>query len=84
MVTQIAKTTDGIVKDVRVMGTFDKPWFCGTDIAKILGYSDPKKAIKMHVRYEDKITMDKLWGGGGTNRPPIVIPSIKMERKQYL
>jgi prophage antirepressor-like protein len=59
----VAYTSGGIANNVRVMGTFDKPWFCGTDVAKILGYSDPKRAIHTHIKSSDKITMDQLWKG---------------------
>jgi len=50
--------------NVRVIGTYDDPWFCGNDVAKILGYSNTSnanKAIRVHVDDEDKTTMDQLW-----------------------
>ena len=32
----------------------DEIWFRGKTIAEILGYSNPLKAIRMHIDYEDK------------------------------
>ena len=31
-------------------------FFVGKDVAEVLGYSDPQKALKMHVDDEDKLT----------------------------
>ena len=50
-------------------------WFKGKDVARILGYSDTKKAIKQHVSEENKIIQlihpNRLGvgGGGGVKRP---------------
>ena len=33
-----------------------EPLFVGKDVAEALGYSDPQKALKMHVDNEDKLT----------------------------
>lgn len=33
----------------------DTPYFVGKDVAEILGYADPNKAIAMHVDEEDKL-----------------------------
>ena len=41
-------------------------WFKGKDVAKILGYSDTKQAIRKHVSTENKIIQlihPKSWGG---------------------
>ena len=35
-------------------------WFKGVDIARILGYSDKKKAIRMHVDEDDKLKMNEI------------------------
>ena len=39
---------------VRTMDINGEPWFVGKDVAEILGYSNPKKAISDHVDNEDK------------------------------
>ncbi len=36
---------------IRVMDREGNPWFVANEIAKALGYSDPKKAITMHCKY---------------------------------
>ena len=43
-------------KELRVLGTYNEPWFIGKDIADFLGYKDTKKAIRDHVDKEDKIS----------------------------
>ncbi|WP_427340178.1 BRO family protein [Caloranaerobacter sp. DY30410] len=40
---------------VRVIIRNNEPWFIGKDIAEILGYSNPSKAVIMHVDEEDRI-----------------------------
>jgi len=40
----------------------NQPWFKGKDIATILGYSDTKRAIQIHVDEEDKGKMEELMG----------------------
>ena len=36
----------------------DEAWFMGADVAGALGYSDPKAAIRDHVDFEDKRTVN--------------------------
>ncbi len=31
---------------LRVFGTTEEPWFCGKDVAKILGYKKPTDALR--------------------------------------
>lgn len=45
---------------IRVYGTNDNPWFMAKDIAEIMGYKDISKAIKEHVKNEDKINSTNL------------------------
>ena len=45
-----------------------EPWIVGKDAAEILGYSDPNKALMMHVELEDKLndkTASSLGQRGG-------------------
>ena len=42
-------------KELRVLGTADRPYFVGKDIAEILGYKRERDAINQHVDKEDKI-----------------------------
>lgn len=39
---------------VRAVSVNDEPYFVGRDVAEILGYSNPRKAIGDHVDDEDK------------------------------
>lgn len=56
-------------QSVRVMQTkYGEPWFVGKDVAKVLGYSDPNKAIATHVNSDDKLndkTSSSLGQRGG-------------------
>ena len=40
--------------DVRTTEIAGEPWFVGKDIAEVLGYENPTKAIRDHVDAEDK------------------------------
>ena len=42
----------GLVRSTMIGG---EPFFVGKDVAEILGYADPNKAIAMHVDEEDKL-----------------------------
>lgn len=39
---------------IRTVSVNDEPYFVGKDVAEILGYSNPRKAIGDHVDAEDK------------------------------
>lgn len=41
--------------EIRTVIIEDEPWFVGKDVAVILGYADPNKAIAMHVDEDDKL-----------------------------
>ena len=54
----------GAVRTVEVEGT---PYFVGKDVAEILGYADPQKAMKMHIDDEDKLTRQIVVSGQNRN-----------------
>lgn len=39
---------------IRTVMINNEPWFVGKDVAEVLGYSNPRDALKKHVDYEDK------------------------------
>ena len=41
-----------------------EPWFVGADIANMLGYTNPRKAIRDHVEEEDKTRNDSFLVNG--------------------
>jgi prophage antirepressor-like protein len=45
---------------VRVYGTKEVPYFCGTDITKVLGYVDPQQAIRKNVDARDRIRLEDI------------------------
>lgn len=61
-------------KEVRTLQIDGEPWFIGKDIAQILGYSNPSKAIRDHVTDEDKLM-------GVQNVTPYIVDT--QGRKQY-
>lgn len=46
--------------EVRTVTIGDEPWFVGKDVAQVLGYQNPSKAILDHVDAEDKLNNDSL------------------------
>lgn len=55
----------GSVRSTMIKG---EPFFVGKDVAEILGYADPNKAIAMHVDEDDKLndkTASSLGQRGG-------------------
>ena len=46
--------------EIRSILINDEPWFVGKDVASVLGYSNPSKALTDHVDPEDKLNNDSL------------------------
>lgn len=57
---------------IRTMEIDNKPYFVGKDIAEVLNYSNPQKAIRDHVDEEDKRTEQIVHPLGG-NQETIII-----------
>lgn len=53
--------------DVRVANVDGVPMFCATDIAKALGYKEPKQAVVMHCKSAELVYQPHANGIGGTN-----------------
>ncbi len=51
--TMILERSEGITID-------DEPWFVGKDVALILGYTNPSKALADHVDEDDKLNNESL------------------------
>lgn len=49
----------------------NEPWFVGKDVAIVLGYSNPQKAIRDHVEDEDK-GVNEMFTPGGKQQLPII------------
>jgi prophage antirepressor-like protein len=47
-------------QQIKIIGTYDEPYFCGKDICTILEYKDVKKALKQHVKPKHKKISKKL------------------------
>ena len=62
--------TFGSVRAVSVNG---EPYFVGRDVAEILGYSNPRKAIGDHVDDEDKTDGVTIRDSIGREQKPIII-----------
>lgn len=50
---------------VRVTEIDGEPWFVGKDVAEVLGYSNPQKAVRDHIDDEDK-TLNESFTVNGT------------------
>ena len=51
-------------KVVRTLEVDGKPFFVGKDVATILGYTNPQKAIRDHVDEDDKAVNDSFTVNG--------------------
>ena len=51
--------------NIRIILLNEEPWFVGKDIAVILGYSNPQKAVRDHVDLEDR-TVNESFTVNGT------------------
>ena len=49
---------------VRIIEMNGEPWFVGKDVATILGYTNPQKAIRDHVDEEDRTVNDSFTVNG--------------------
>ena len=58
-------------KNVRTLQINGEPWFVGKDVAKILGYSNPRDALAKHADEDDKNTV--VIHDGGQNRKMTII-----------
>lgn len=56
---------------IRTVTINNEPWFVGKDVAEILGYTNPQKAIRDHVDEDDKLTERIVLSG--QNREVILI-----------
>lgn len=52
---------------IRTVEIDNTPYFVGKDVAEILGYADPQKAMKMHIDDEDKLTRQIVVSGQNRN-----------------
>lgn len=56
MKEEILKFTFEGTEEIRAIQIDGEPWFVGKDVAEILGYTNPQKALRDHVDEEDKLT----------------------------
>lgn len=57
--------------EIRTVDLNGDTWFVGSDIASVLGYSNPQKAIRDHVDDEDKMVNDSFTLGRGSS--PVLV-----------
>ena len=46
--------------NIRVVENSGEPWFVGKDVAEVLGYTNPSKALADHVDADDKLNNETL------------------------
>ena len=59
--------------NVRTVQKDGEPWFVGKDVAEIIGYSNPRKAIIDHVDTEDKMDGVTICDSIGREQTPVLI-----------
>ena len=65
MKTNIQIFTSDIFGEIRTCQVNNQIMFVGKDVATALGYTDPQKALKMHVDNDDKLTRQIVVSGQG-------------------
>lgn len=65
MVTNVVVFNNPEFGEVRTVAIDGEPWFVGKDVALILGYTNPQKALRDHVDDEDK-TLNESFTVNGT------------------
>jgi len=69
---------------VKVVGTFEEPWFCGRDVCEILEYSNIKDALQKHVQQKSKKSLKELSEEVGCKtHPASVLGSINFQTMSY-
>lgn len=58
---------------IRTVEINKEPWFVGKDVAEVLGYSNPRKALADHVRNNHKLDGVTIRDSMGREQNPIVI-----------
>lgn len=58
---------------IRTVEVKNEPWFVGKDVAEILGYSNPRKAILDHVKENHKMDGVTIRDSIGREQSPVVI-----------
>ena len=58
--------------EITVIKCRDDIWFKAKQVATLLGYLDPSQSIRQNVDPEDRISLEKLIGGGRITLPPLV------------
>lgn len=59
--------------EIRTIIENGEPWFVGKDVAEILGYSNPRKAVIDHVDEEDKMDGVTIRDSIGRKQIPVLI-----------
>lgn len=60
----------GVEGKVRVVGTYQAPWFSGLDVCALLEYKDPRKELQRHVLPHQKKSLSLLSSEIGDLAPP--------------
>lgn len=50
--------------EIRTVSISNEPWFVGKDVAQVLGYSNPQKAVRDHTDTEDRTVNDSFTVNG--------------------
>ena len=59
--------------EIRTVTVNNEPWFVGKDVAEVLGYSNPRKAIHDHIDEEDKLDGVTIRDSIGREQAPILV-----------
>jgi prophage antirepressor-like protein len=68
---------------IRIVGTYEDPYFCGRDVCEILEYKDIKTALREHVKEKHKKDLRTLSNEVGDETSPTSLGSNNLKNLTY-
>ena len=74
---------NGKERHVRIVGTYEAPWFCGRDVCAVLEYKYPLDALQKHVLFHQKKSLSLLSSEIDFSRGPNFLGANNLENLSY-
>jgi prophage antirepressor-like protein len=68
---------------IRIVGTYEDPYFCGRDVCEILGYKDIKQALRDHIKPKHKKDLQSFSNELGVEITPNPLGSGNLKNLTY-
>ena len=73
----------GVEGQVRVVGSYEVPWFNGRDVCAVLQYKNPLDSLQKHVLPHQKKSLSLLSSELGSTRPPNLLGANNLQNLSY-